>query len=692
MKRLLVIAFAFVACGGPKSPTPAQPSNTAAAPAAPAAPPAPVGHPRNDLIPRALLFGNPERRAVELSPDGKRIAWLAPINGVMNLWVAPIDKLDQALPVTEEQTRPIRQYVWTFTGKHLLYLQDTAGDENFHIFRVDVTSPALAKVTDVTPYKGARAQIVELSKRQPTTVMFTINDRNPRWFDLYKLDVLSGKRTLVIENEEQLTGYAFDDNLGIKMAFKTMPDGSTQLLTPETKAGKLGWKLFDTIPLEDDSTHVVGIAPGGKAAYLAESRNRDTAAMVLVDLATKKQTVLAEDAKADPGEVMIHPTKHNLQAVSFNYERAKWKVLDPAIQGDLDALGKLEGGEVHVVSRSLDDKTWIALTTSDQNPGKYYLWERGKHKSTFLFTSRPDLEGQPLVKMWPIVIESRDHLPLVSYLSLPAAADPDGDGKPNQPVPMVLDVHGGPWGRDVWGYNTLHQLLANRGYAVLSVNFRGSTGFGKKFLNAGNLEWGKAMHNDLIDAVQWAIDHQIAPKDHIAIMGGSYGGYATLAGLTLTPDVFACGVDLVGPSNLITLLGSIPPYWAPALNMFKKRVGDPETAEGKAVLAAASPLTHARAIHRPLLIGQGANDPRVKQAESEQIVAAMKEHHLAVTYLVFPDEGHGFARPPNNIAFFGAAEAFLSAHLGGSYAPLTATEIKASTMQVKEGKDGVPGL
>jgi dipeptidyl aminopeptidase/acylaminoacyl peptidase len=287
--------------------------------------------------------------------------------------------------------------------------------------------------------------------------------------------------------------------------------------------------------------------------------------------------------------------------------------------------------------------------------------------------------------MWPVAIESRDHLPMVSYLSLPAAADPDGDGKANQPVPMVLLVHGGPWSRDRWGYSAVHQMLANRGYAVLSVNYRGSGGFGKKFLDAGNLEWGKAMHQDLIDAVQWAIANKVAPSDKIAIMGSSYGGYATLAGLTLTPDVFACGVDMFGSSNLLTQFASAPP-WA------KRRIGDPETAEGKALLTAASPLTHAASIHRPLLIGQGANDPRVKQAESEQIVKAMKDHHLPVSYIVFPDEGHGFARASNSIAFYGAVEAFLSAYLGGSYAPLTRAEIEASTLQVKEGKDGIPGL
>lgn len=692
MKRLMLIVL--VACGGPKSaPAPTPPSNTATPVTAAPAPAPAVGHPRSDLISRALLFGNPERRSVELAPDGKHVAWLAPLNGVMNLWVAPVDKLDQALPVTEEQTRPIRQYLWAFTSKHLVYLQDSGGDENYHVFRVDLGVPGVVHVTDLTPYKGARSEIADLSEHQPRTLMVTINDRNPQLFDLYKIDLLTGKRTLVVQNDDNLIDYTFDENLGLRFASKKTPDGATQLLVPETKAGKLTWKPYDTVPVEDtDTTRIVGIAPGGKSAYMTDSRGRDTAALVSVDIASKKQTVLAEDPKADAGEVLIHPTRRNVQAIAFDYQRTKWKVLDPSVQGDLDALAKVDGGEVHIVSRTLDDRTWIALSASDQHPGRYYLWDRNKHKATFLFATRPELENQPLVKMWPVVIETRDHLAMVSYLSLPAAADADGDGKPDQPVPMVLFVHGGPWARDMWGYNPIHQMLANRGYAVLSVNYRGSVGFGKKFLNAGNLEWGKAMHQDLIDAVRWAIDQKIAPGDRIGILGGSYGGYATLAGLTLTPDVFACGVDIVGPSNLLTLLASVPPYWAPLLTLFKKRVGDPETPEGKALLAAASPLTHAAAIKRPLLIGQGANDPRVKQAESEQIVKAMNDHHLPVTYIVFPDEGHGFARPPNNIAFFGAAEAFLSVHLGGSYAPLTEAEIKASTMQVKQGKEGVPGL
>jgi dipeptidyl aminopeptidase/acylaminoacyl peptidase len=697
MKRLWLVAL--VACGGSKPAPQAPPSEDTPGPVAESAAPGrhpvlapakPAGHPRNDLIPRAVIFGNPERTGLQISPDGKQVSWLAPKDGVLNVWVAPAGKLDQARAVTADTVRPIRQYFWSYTNKQILYMQDTGGDENFHVFRVDIAD---GKATDLTPSKGARAEVVATSPRRPTTLMISINDRDPKVFDLYKVDLLTAKRTLVVQNTEGFAGFALDHDLAVRFAEKKLPDGSTQLLTPQTKASDTTWKLFDTIPFEDaDTTAVVAFAPSGKAVYMSDSRGRDTAALVSIDLATKKQTVLAEHPKADSGSVIIHPTRHTLQAVAFNYLKESWKVLDASIQKDLDNLAKLDGGEVHITSRTLDDKTWVVATTSEQRPGHYYLWDRAKQKGTFLFAARPELEKQPLVKMTPVEITARDGLTLVSYLSLPAAADPEGDGKPNSAVPMVLFVHGGPWARDRWGYNPIHQMLANRGYAVLSVNYRGSTGFGKKFLNAGNLQWSKAMHDDLLDAVAWAAQQGVTAKDSVCIMGGSYGGYATLVGLAMTPDVFRCGVDLVGPSNLLTLLSSIPPYWGPQVALFYTRMGNPETPAGKALLVAASPLTRAAAIKRPLLIGQGANDPRVKQAESEQIVAAMKAHHLPVTYVVFPDEGHGFARPENNVAFFGAAEAFLSAHLGGSYLPLTKPEIEASTMQIKDGKDGIPGL
>jgi dipeptidyl aminopeptidase/acylaminoacyl peptidase len=669
--------------GGPVAETPP--------PAPPAPPPAAVGHPKGDLIPRAVIFGNPERANVQLSPDGKQLSWLAPKDGVLNVWVAPVGKLDQAKAVTSDTTRPIRNYAWAYTSKHLLYSQDIGGDENFHLFRVDVAD---GKATDLTPYKGARAQLEKLSPRQPTAVLVAINDRDPKVFDIYKVDLLTTKRTLVVQNNDSFADFHIDDNLVVRFGEKKLPDGSNQLLVPQTTGGATTWQVFDTIPFEDaETTSVTSFDPSGKAVYLEDSRGRDTAALVAVDLATKKQTVIAEDAKADVGSVIVHPTKHTLQAVSFNYLRESWKVLDPSIQKDFDHLAKLEDAEFRVGSRALDDRTWIVLTTSEQHPVHYYLWDRSKQKGTFLFAARPELEKQPLVKMTPVEITSRDGLALVSYLSLPASADPDGDGKPNSAVPMVLYVHGGPYSRDLWGYNAAHQLLANRGYAVLSVNYRGSTGFGKKFINASNLQWSKAMHNDLLDAVAWAVQHGVTAKDSVCIMGGSYGGYATLVGVAMTPDVFRCGVDIVGPSNLVTLLATIPPYWGPSVALlFRARMGNPDSPEGKALLLAASPLTHVADIKRPLLIGQGANDPRVKRSESEQIVAAMKTRHLPVTYIVFPDEGHGFVRPVNSIAFFGAAEAFLSAHLGGTYLPLTKGELEASTMQIPEGKDGIPGL
>jgi dipeptidyl aminopeptidase/acylaminoacyl peptidase len=425
--------------------------------------------------------------------------------------------------------------------------------------------------------------------------------------------------------------------------------------------------------------------------YMEDSRGRDTAALFAVDLATGKSTLLAEDAKADVQNLMTCPVTGKVQAAGFTYDRQTWKVLDASIQADLDALKAVDPGELTITARTLKDDLWTVAFLSDRGPSRYYLYDRAKKKATYLFTNKKDLEGLPLVPMHPVVIPSRDGLSLVSYLSLPRACDPTGSGKPARPVPMVLDVHGGPWARDSWGYNSQHQWLANRGYAVLSVNFRGSTGFGKKFLVAANLEWARKMHDDLLDAVDWAVKQGIADKSKVAISGGSYGGYATLVGLTFTPEVFACGVDVVGPSSLLTLLQSVPPYWKPQLDMMRKRVGDLDTEEGKKLLIERSPLTHVQKIKRPLLIGQGANDPRVKQAEADQIVKAMQENKIPVTYVLYPDEGHGFARPPNRISFYAIQEAFLAPILGGRAEPI-GDALKGSTTQVPAGAEHVPGL
>ena len=703
MKRVLIqglLSLSLVACGGGQKTDPQpqpQPVEVAKPDPVPAAPPVmpveePVakGNPRNDLIPRAVFFGNPEKVAPQLSPDGKNMAWLAPKEGVLNIWVAPVGKMDQAKAITSDTARPIRSYMWAYTNKHILYTQDAAGDENFHVFRTDITE---GKPTDITPYKGARASIAGMTYKKPNTVLVSVNDRDAKVFDLHEVDLLSGQRKLVAQNDDSYAGFEVDLDLNVRFAIKKMPDGSTNTLIAEKTGDKITWKPWDQVPMEDDGTGIVTFAPGNKTVYFTETRGRDTGALMQIDVKTKKGKVLAEDAKSDVGGFMFHPKNDNLQAVQFNYDKPRWKVLDKSIQRDMAALEKLEPeGQVFVASRTLDDKLWIVGIATEKRGMRYYTWDRGKQKPTFMFAARPELEKQPLVKMWPVEIKSRDGLTLMSYLSLPKESDANEDGKADKPTPLVLFVHGGPWARDVWGYNPMHQLFANRGYAVLSVNFRGSTGFGKKFMNAGNLQWGKKMHEDLLDAVSWAVAQNVTAKDTVCITGGSYGGYATLAGLTMTPDVFRCGVDIVGPSNLQTLLATIPPYWAPLIATFHTRMGNPETPDGKALLTEVSPLTHAAKIKKPLLIAQGKNDPRVKEAESEQIVGAMKKAGLPVTYVVFPDEGHGFARPENMIAFTAVSEAFLSAHLGGSYLPITPDELKATTMVIKEGKNGVPGL
>ncbi len=440
------------------------------------------------------------------------------------------------------------------------------------------------------------------------------------------------------------------------------------------------------------TTQASGFDASGKTLYWIDSRGRDTAAVFAQNTDTGEKKLIAEDARADAGGAIMHPKTGLIQAAAFEYERQSWKVLDDSIKPDLDALAKVADGDLSITARTEDDAKWTVAFRLDNAPVKYYLYDRPSKKATFLFSNMPKLDGLPLSHMKPVVIKSQDGLNLVSYLTVPTQYDKNNDAKPdNGPIPMVLFVHGGPWARDSWGLNPYAQWLANRGYAVLEVNFRGSTGFGKKFLNAGNLEWAGKMHTDLIDAVNWAVDQKIARKDKIAIMGGSYGGYATLVGLTFTPDVFACGVDIVGPSNIVTLLNTIPPYWKPMITQFTTRVGDHRTEEGKKFLESRSPISFVDKINKPLLIGQGANDPRVKQAEADQIVAAMQKKKIPVTYVLYPDEGHGFARPPNTKSFNAVTELFLAEHLGGAWENI-GKDFEGSTITVPAGQELIPGL
>ena len=671
------LALALAACSSKQ-----QDDGSTAAANTPAAPT------EVELIPRDALFGNPERAGVQISPDGKYLSWIAPLEGVMNVWVAPANDLAAARAVTDDQARGIRNYFWSYRPDTLLYLRDSGGDEDFHLYAVDLASN---QSRDLTPFAKTTAQVAGVSPTRPDSILVGMNDRDAKWHDLYRVDLASGERTLVEKNTQEIAGYIADGDYNLRFAQRSRPDGGMDI---RKRAGAAGEKS-DDIPFEDVlTTGTLGLTRDGKTLYLADSRTRNTSALYAVDSATGERTLLAEDPRADIGGGLSDPRSGELQAVAVNYLREEWKLLGDTLAADLKALEAIGPGEVSVNSRTLDDKTWIVTYSAAESPAVYYRYDRtpgAEGTLTRLFSARPALDGKPLAPMWPLELKSRDGLNLVSYLTLPPQADPDGDGKPDAPVPMVLLVHGGPWGRDEYGYSGYDQWLANRGYAVLGVNFRGSTGFGKEFANVGDGEWAGKMHDDLSDAVNWAVGEGITSADKVAIMGGSYGGYATLAGLTFTPETFACGVDIVGPSNLNTLLATVPPYWASFYEQLARRMGDPRTEEGRKWLTERSPLTHADKITKPLLIGQGANDPRVKQAESDQIVDAMKAKGIPVTYVLFPDEGHGFARPENNKAFNAITENFLAKCLGGRAQPI-GEDLAGSSTTVPTGAEGVAGL
>jgi dipeptidyl aminopeptidase/acylaminoacyl peptidase len=613
------------------------------------------------LIPREVLFGNPDIASVTISPDGYKIAYLAARNGVMNVFVADAITPHQGEAITHDTKRGIQQYHWAFDNAHILYLQDNNGDENWHVLAVNVDT---LQVRDLTPFKGAMSTIAKLSERIPDKFVVATNNRDPKYFDLHEVDIKSGRLTLLHENKEQLTEHVVSDDrqqYKLRYATKVKPDGSQTIF-------KMGEMVeFLDVPLEDvRSTKILGLGNNSDVVYALNSIGRNTNA--LIEYTPNGSRVIHHDPTSDIDGVMISPGRKNVQVVYNNYLKKSFVVLDQAVAEDMQLLTGF--GEVVVASRDLSDKLWIVAFISDRKPLEYYLYDRKAHQLQFLFTSRQRLAEYRLSPMWPTVIKSRDGLDLVSYLTIPVDVLPREGFIPRKPVPLILYVHGGPKGiRDTWGLDNTHQWLANRGYAVLSVNYSASGGFGKHFMNAGDGQWAKKMHEDLLDAVKWATDLRIT--DTVAIYGASYGGYATLVGLTLTPDVFACGIDVVGPSNLVTMMKSIPSYWAPFYTSLIKTIGgDPDTEEGRMYLESISPLNFVKNIRKPLLIAQGAHDPRVKQAESDQIVNAMKDNHIPVTYLLYADEGHGFVRPENKLSFYAVAEHFLAENLGGKSEPI----------------------
>lgn len=605
------------------------------------------------LIPKEVLFGNPVKTAPQISPNGKLMSYIAPVNNVLNLWVSTIGENDDR-PITFDTHRGVLNYFWAQDNKNIFYLQDLNGNENWRLYLVNVETK---EIKDLTPFENVQVQIVEHNKRFPNDIILAMNKDNEMLHDIYHFNIETHELKKVAENPGNIINWAVDYNMKLRAAMASNMDGGFDLLVRETEESEwnniLSWSIEDSL-----NSNLLGFTKDGNSVYLLDSRDFNTSRLVKLNLKTSEITVIAQDDIYDVGNALIHPDTHEVQMVSFNKERHENIVLDENIKEDIEIISNLTRGDFAIYDRDNNDKHWLIGFTTDNAPYSFYSYDRESKKATFLFYNKPALHDYDLAEMIPISFEARDGLKVQGYLTLPPIEN-------QKNLPMVLNVHGGPWHRDSWGYNPEAQWFANRGYACLQVNFRGSTGYGKDFLNAGDREWGRNMHYDLIDAVNWAIEKGYADKDRIAIYGGSYGGYAALVGATFTPDVFKCAVDIVGPSSIITLIKTIPPYWANFLNNFKKRVGDPDTEEE--FLKERSPLFKVDNIKIPMLIAQGANDPRVKQSEAEQIVEAMKRKGIDYTYMLFEDEGHGFVKPENKIRFYTEAEKFLAKNLGGRY-------------------------
>ncbi|MBS4164464.1 Dipeptidyl aminopeptidase BIII [Candidatus Protochlamydia amoebophila] len=613
------------------------------------------------LIPRHLLFGNPEKTHPRLSPNGQYLAYLAPdAQNVLNVWLKNLKTAEKDRQVTTDKKRGIRSFLWQFDGDHILYEQDKDGDENWHLYQTHIQSNF---TRDLTPYEGVKAEIVQYDPKFPQDLLVQLNLRNPQLFDVYRLDLQTRNLQLDTENQANVIRWVADHNLCIRIAQSYNDDGSMLIRTREGK--DQSWKDFLKLDASEINGEVYGFTADNRSIYLISSLQGNTAGLLLVDLTTGKQNLIVDDPVYDLSTLMTHPTTYALEAVGFDKEKFEWKALDYDVKTDFSLLSTKLNTPFKIINSDLANQKWVIASLSDQRPVHYYLYERQSKFLTFLFSAQSSLENFTLSAMSPICLSARDGMKLYGYLTLP-------HGKEPRNLPMILLVHGGPWARDSWGLNPTVQWLANRGYAVVQLNYRGSSGYGKHYLNAGNREWSKKMHTDLLDAKQWMIDQGYVDPHKVAIYGGSYGGYATLVGLTFTPDEFCCGVDIVGPSNLVTLLQTLPPYWAPLKAKMELRLGNLDT--DAEFLKACSPLFKVDQIKKPLLIAQGANDPRVKQSESDQIVKAMREKNLPVEYLLFPDEGHGFARPENRLKFAAAAEDFLVKYLGGRSEPASSAE------------------
>ena len=640
------------------------------------------------IIDREKFFGDPEVRGAQLSPDGKWMTFIKNYNGIPNIWIKKIDEpFEKGKPLTSDK-RPIPGYFWSKDGKYILYMQDKGGNENYNIYAVNPNdapdaSTGVPKERNLTPRENVVAYIMGVSEKDPDLLFVGMNDRDPSWHDLYSLRISTGELKLMSENKDRISGYVFDWADKLRMATRSNADGSTDILTYQPDGSYK--KIYSAALFETANPYY--FTPDNSKVYLVSNTgtSRDLTELLLMDPATGATTFVEKDPenKVDFGGLNVSDKTHEPIASIYteNKPRIYWKNKD--YETHYKHLQKeFPGKEISFASSNKNEDLFLISVYSDTDPGAVYLYDMKTKKATFQYRPRKELKPEELAPMQVISYPSSDGLMIPAYLTLPKGSD-------GKNLPLVVNPHGGPWARDYWGYNSYAQFLANRGYAVLQMNFRGSTGYGKKFIDAGNKQWSKLMQDDITWGVKYLADKGIVDKKRVAIFGGSYGGYATLAGLTFTPDVYAAGVDVVGPSNLITLLKSIPPYWESGRKEFTERMGDYDTPEGEAFLKSISPLTHVDKIKAPLLVVQGANDPRVKKHESDQIVVAMREKKLPVEYLLAMDEGHGFHDTKNNMAYLAATEKFLAKHLGGRYQESMSPEIAERLKKITVDINGV---
>jgi dipeptidyl aminopeptidase/acylaminoacyl peptidase len=633
----------------------------------------------NSALPtRRLFFRDPDRSSVRFSPDGRNIAWREPRDGVLNLMVAPIEEPARSRQITHAKDRSVASYfIWAWTNRHIVFF-DTVGDENHHAYSVDLDTGA---IMPLTPAGGVRSFFQQRARRFPNDMLLGVNARDHSLFDIVRINVVTGESQPFFQNPGFQRIYTASD-FAVHFGRRFLADGSAEVQRWEPDGT---WSEFLKIPAEDAyTTWLDGISADRRSAFVMDSRGRNTAALTEIDLATRESRVLAEDPEADIVSAAYDPNSDRPYAAVSTAARQRWHLIDPAYAFDLEHLRAAQGGgEVAISSQSNDGGRIVTFYYRSDAAGEFRLYDRSKQTLTPLFKSRTDLDGVALRPMESVIIPASDGVPLPAYLTLPSDTTRDG--------PLVLVIHGGPYARDDWGYSDMHQWLASRGYGVLSVNYRGSTGFGKHFVNIADRGWGGRMQDDLTDAAAWAVAQGYADPKRIAFYGGSYGGYAALTAATKSPETFACIIDLFGISNLVTFMRNIPPYWGPWFSTWKRRLDDPETEEGRQWLTERSPLIRADRIIRPMLIGQGMRDVRVKPQESEQIVQAMQKRQIPVTYVTFSDEGHGFVRQENRIAFNAVAEIFLARHLGGHAEPI-GDAFSGSTIRFEGGRDLIPGI